>query len=293
MTTPRVSALAQEMLDAYAAGRRIAVPPSAREGGCDLDTGYAVEAELRRIRLAAGRRTVGRKIGLANRAVWRAMQMKTLVWASMYDDTVHHAAGGEATLSVARMRAPRLEPEIVVKLRTAPERGPSSQHRPAGSQGDPALEPGVDAAGVLGAVEWYAFAFEVVDCPFPDWKFTPGDFMASLGLHAALIVGEPRPVRREAIPQLVDQLASFTVRLSKNGEVIQEGGGKNVLDSPVLCLMECASAVPAQAGAEPLGAGELISTGSLTVAPPVAAGERWSVVAQGLDVPPLALRLTS
>lgn len=273
MTTPRVSALAQEMLDAYAAGRRIAVPPSAREGGCDLDTGYAVEAELRRIRLAAGRRTVGRKIGLANRAVWRAMQMKTLVWASMYDDTVHHAAGGEATLSVARMRAPRLEPEIVVKLKTA-------------------LEPGVDAAGVLGAVEWYAFAFEVVDCPFPDWKFTPGDFMASLGLHAALIVGEPRPVRREAIPQLVDQLASFTVRLSKNGEVIQEGGGKNVLDSPVLCLMEFASAVPAQAGAEPLGAGELISTGSLTVAPPVAAGERWSVVAQGLDVPPLALRLT-
>lgn len=273
MTDTRVSALAQEMLDAYAAGRRIAVPPSAREGGCDLDTGYAVEAELTRIRRAAGRRTVGRKIGLANRAVWRAMQMKTLVWASMYDDTVHQATGGEAALSVARMRAPRLEPEIVVKLRTP-------------------LRPGVDAAGVLDAVEWYAFAFEVVDCPFPDWKFTPGDFMASLGLHAALIVGEPRPVRREAIPQLVDQLASFTVRLSKNGEVLQEGGGKNVLDSPVLCLMEFASAVPAQAGAEPLGAGELISTGSLTVAPPIAAGERWSVVAQGLDVPALSLRLT-
>ena len=273
MTDTRVSALAQEMLDAYAAGRRIAVPPSAREGGCDLDTGYAVEGELTRIRRAAGRRTVGRKIGLANRAVWRAMQMKTLVWANMYDDTVHQATDGAATLSIARMRAPRLEPEIVVKLRTP-------------------LTPGVDAAGVLDAVEWYAFAFEVVDCPFPDWKFTPGDFMASLGLHAALVVGEPRPVRREAIPQLVEQLASFTVRLSKNGEVIQEGGGKNVLDSPVLCLMECAAAVPAQAGAEPLGAGELISTGSLTVAPPIAAGERWSVVAQGLDVPPLALRLT-
>lgn len=273
MTDTRVSALAQEMLEAYTAGRPIAVPPSAREGGCDLDTGYAVEAELTRLRRASGRRTVGRKIGIANRAVWRAMKMKTLVWANMYDDTVHHATRGEATLSLARMRAPRLEPEIVVKLQSAPQ-------------------PGVDAAGALEAVEWYAFAFEVVDCPFPDWKFTPGDFMASLGLHAALVVGEPRPVRREAIPPLVDALAAFTARLSRNGQVVQEGGGKNVLDSPALCLVEFTSAVPAQPGAEPLGAGELISTGSLTVAPPVAAGERWSVVAEGLDVPALSLRLT-
>lgn len=294
MSYPRIFALAQEMLDAYAAGRSIAVPPSAREGGCDLDTGYAVEAELTRIRRAGGRRTVGRKIGLANRAVWRALKMKTLVWANMYDDTVHHAARGDATLSLARMRAPRLEPEIVVKLRTAPVGGPSSQRRPAGSQSDLALlQPGVDAVGALEAVDWYALAFELVDCPFPDWRFQPGDFMASLGLHAALIVGEPRPVQRDAIPQLVDQLGTFTVKLSKNGEVVHEGGGKNVLDNPALCLVEFASAVPAQAGAEPLRPGELISTGSLTTAPPVAPGERWSVVADGLDVPPLSLRLTA
>jgi len=272
MTDSRVSTLAREMLDAYTAGRPIAVPPSAREGGCDLATGYLVEAELTRIRRADGRRTVGRKIGLANRAVWRAMKMKTLVWASMYDDTVHDAPRGEATLSLARMRAPRLEPEIVVKLQSP-------------------LRPGVDAAGALEAVEWYAFAFEVVDCPFPEWKFQPGDFMASLGLHAALVVGEPRPVPRDAIPQLVEALGAFTVKLSRDGQVVQEGGGKNVLDNPALCLVEFASAVAAQPGAEPLQAGELISTGSLTVAPPVAAGERWSVVAQGLDVPALALRL--
>lgn len=273
MTDPRVSALATEMLDAYTAGLPVAVPPSAREGGCDLNTGYAIEAELTRIRRAAGRRTVGRKIGLANRAVWRAMKMKTLVWANMYDDTVHYATAGEATLSLARMRAPRLEPEIVVKLKSP-------------------LPPAVDAAGALAAVEWYAFAFEVVDCPFPDWKFQPGDFMASLGLHAALVVGEPRQVQRDAIPQLVDQLATFTVKLSKDGQVVQEGGGKNVLESPALCLVEFASAVPEQPGAEPLRGGELISTGSLTVAPPIAAGERWSVAAQGLDVPALVMRLT-
>lgn len=274
MNDPRVPMLAREMLDAYTSGSRIPVPPSAREGGLDLDTGYAVEAELTRIRRASGRRTVGRKIGLANRAVWRALDLRTLVWANMYDDTVHYAKDGHATLSLARMRAPRIEPEIAVKLKRMP---------PAG----------VDAAGVLESVEWLAFAFEIVDCPYPDWKFQAGDFMASLGLHAALVVGEPRPIGRQDIPQLADRLAAFTARLSKDGEVVQEGGGKNVLDSPALCLAELASAVPAQPGAEPLRAGELISTGSLTTAPPVTAGQRWSVEATGLDVPALSIHLTS
>ncbi|HEY4636595.1 MAG TPA: hypothetical protein VIG92_08545, partial [Rhodospirillales bacterium] len=251
MDNSHISALARDMLDAYTTGRPVPVPPSAREGGCDLDAGYAVEAEITRLRRASGRTTVGRKIGLGNRAVWRALNLKTLVWANMYDDTVHHVKHGRGALSLARMRAPRIEPEIAVKLRAVPA--------------------SADPAAVLDAVEWLAFAFEIVDCPYPDWKFQGGDFMASLGLHAALVVGEPRPVRREKIPALLDALAAFTVRLSKNGAVAHEGGGKNVLESPALCLAEFVSAVPAQAGAEPLRPGEIISTGSLTAAPPVTA----------------------
>src|SRR5688572_29725387 len=100
MTDARVAALAREMLDAYSTGKPIAVPPSAREGGLDLDTGYAVEAELARMRDAAGHKVVGRKIGLGNRAVWKALNLKTLVWASMYDDTVQYAKNGRGAISV-------------------------------------------------------------------------------------------------------------------------------------------------------------------------------------------------
>ncbi len=205
MSDSHVTSLAREMLDAYNTGSFVPVPPSAREGGIDLDTGYAVEEELARMRGAAGHNVVGRKIGLANRAVWQAMKLRTLVWASMYDDTVHHAADGRGTWSVARMRAPRVEPEIVVRLKAAPR-------------------PGADAAGALEAVEWIALGFEFIDCPYPDWKFQPGDFLASLGLHAALVVGEPRPIGRDEIPALVDKLAAFTTRLSKDGQVVEEGG---------------------------------------------------------------------
>jgi 2-keto-4-pentenoate hydratase len=271
MTDTRVSALAREMLDAYATGQTIPVPPSAREGGLDLDTGYAVEAELARLRQAAGHTTVGRKIGIANRAVWKALNLNTLVWASMYDDTVHYAKNGRGSISLARMRAPKIEPEIVVKLKAVPA--------------------SADPAAVVEAIEWIAFAYEIVDCPYPDWKFQGGDFMASLGLHAALLVGEPREVRREEAGRLVEQLGSFTVRLSKNGDVVQEGGGKNVLDNPALCLAEFVSALPGQKFTEPLRAGELISTGTLTIAPLVRAGEQWRVEADGLDVAPLTVDL--
>ena len=230
MTKPHVTSLAHEMLDAFNTGSRIAIAPSARDGGLDLDAGYAVEAEIARLRADSRPQDVGRKIGLANRAVWQAMKLRTLVWGSMYDDTVHHAPTGNATLSVARMRAPRVEPEIVVKLNAAPK-------------------PGAGPVEVMEAVEWMALGFEFVDCPFPDWKFQPGDFLASLGLHAALVVGEPRPIRRGEISALVENLAAFTSRLSKNGQLDRAGRRKErARAAPRLCLAEFVAAVPAAAG---------------------------------------------
>ncbi len=75
-------------------------PPSAAvDGGLDLPDGLRRRgASWRVARAAAGHRRVGVKVGYANKAVWRALKLETLVWASMYDDTVRHVAGGEATL---------------------------------------------------------------------------------------------------------------------------------------------------------------------------------------------------
>ena len=263
--------LARELFEAYTSGGHVAVAPTAREGGCDLATAYAVEAELTRMRRAGGHATVGRKVAFANKGAWRALKIQTVAWASMYDDTVHFAEDGGASASLARMRAPRLEPEVVMKLKGVPASS--------------------EAGAVLDAVEWLALGFELVDCPFPEWKFQPADLVASFGFHAGLVVGKPRFVDRGSIPSLVEELGAFTARLSKNGELVEEGGGTNVLKSPALCLGELASAIVAQPGAEPLRPGELVSTGTLTAVPFIAVGERWDVVASGLDVPPLAVDL--
>ena len=155
-----------------------------------------------------------------------------------------------------------------------------------------AVPQGGDAAAVLAASEWIALGFEIVDCPYPDWKFQPMDFVASFGLHAALFVGEPRPVGADGLDALADQLASLKILLKRNGELVEEGFGKNALRSPALCVGELASAIAAQPGQEPLRAGELVSTGTLTNAQPIAAGEQWTVEAEGLDLTGPMLTIT-
>jgi 2-oxo-3-hexenedioate decarboxylase len=262
--------LAQEITDAYAK-REIIPAPTSREGGIDLGTAYAVEAEIARARRDAGHQTVGWKVGYANKAVWRALKLETLVWAHMYDDTVRYADWNDAKLSIGSMVSPKIEPEIVFKLAKVPESS--------------------DPTAVLEATEWYALGFEIIDCVFPDWKFQPADFVASRGLHAALVVGEPVYVEPEDIARLVTDMAAFTVRLLRNNEMVEEGAAKNALKSPALCVGELGDALKRHGG-EALQAGDLISTGTLTTSLPIAVGDTWIASLSGIPPSSLTLRIT-
>jgi len=171
------------------------------------------------------------------------------------------------------MIAPKIEPEVVFKMK-AP------------------LSAGVtDPVAVLEAVEWLALGFEIIDCPYADWKFQPADFVAAYGLHAALIVGEPVGVTSANIPGLVEQLPKFKVRLAKNGAVVEEGSGRNSLRSPALCLAELATAMAKPHGSEPLAAGVLVSSGTLTESTPIQPGATWTASVEGLDLPTLTVHV--
>jgi hypothetical protein len=111
-----------------------------------------------------------------------------------------------------------------------------------------------DAPSALRSTDWLALGFEIIDCPFPQWKFQPSDFVASFGLHTALVIGEKIPVRPELIPTLVDELGRFKVRTVKSGEFVEEGSGKNSLNSPALCLAELSAAIAKRSPSHPLSA---------------------------------------
>jgi 2-oxo-3-hexenedioate decarboxylase len=263
------AALAQEINEAYAR-REIMPAPSSREGGLDLDTAYTVERAIAAARRAEGHQTVGWKVGYANKEMWRALELETLVWGHLYDDTVHYADWNDATLAIDSMIAPKIEPGIVFRLAKTPASS--------------------DPTAVLEATEWYALGFEIIDCVFPDWTFQPADFVAARGLHAALIIGEPVYVELEDIAQLVTDLAEFTVRLLRNNELVDEGAAKNALKSPALCLGELAGALTRRGG-ETLQAGDIIGTGTLTTSLPIAPGDTWIASLSGIPPSSLTLRI--
>ncbi|MGA8440139.1 MAG: hypothetical protein WB762_18855 [Candidatus Sulfotelmatobacter sp.] len=273
MSNDDAETIAHELWSAYEMGKTIAVPPS-KQAGFDLDTAYAVEARLKQFREAQGHRSVGRKVGYANKATWRVLKLETLVWAHMYHDTVHFSDGNSARLAIKHPRSLKIEPEIVFGLKQAIKG--SSQ----------------DAAAALVSTDWLAIGFEIIDCPYPEWKFQPSDFVASFGLHAALMVGERVQVRPELIPTLMNELPRFKVRLSRNGEFREEGSGRNSLKSPALCLAELAAASERRFPSEALTAGEIVSSGAFTAGHATGEDDLWTVEVDGLPLAPLTLRLS-
>jgi 2-keto-4-pentenoate hydratase len=265
------TAVAQELIDAYEGGDLLPETLSSREG-FDLETAYAVEAELVRRRRAQGRTVVGRKVAFANPAVWPKLNLQTVAWGSMYDDTVQPANELDVT-PVPFTYAPKLEPEVVFKLK-----GPVT--------GDPA-----DAGAVMNAVEWISLGYEIVDCPFPEWQFQPPDLVAAFGFHSGLVLGPPTIVNAANAATLAKQLAEFKLRLFKNGTFIEEGGGRNVMRNPALCVGELAAAIARSPWAKALERGELVSTGALTTPMLIAPGETWRAEAEGIDLAPLVMQL--
>ncbi len=258
--------LAHELLDTLDSGHLID-PPTSRYDGLDLATAYTVAAEITRLRIARGEQPVGRKIGYTNRNIWQQYNVYAPIWGHMYEHTVH----GDATMSLAKMVSPRIEPEIAFKLRSPV---------PAGCTAP---------ADVLQHVEWLARSFEIVDCHYAGWKFTAPDSVLDFSHHAALVVGEPLPLDSHEITHMVEALASCTVTLAQDGALVETGIGANALGHPALALAFLADALAEQPTAPPLQPGEIITTGTLTSAMPIARGETWSTETSGLPVTPLTV----
>jgi 2-oxo-3-hexenedioate decarboxylase len=263
MATLNIPTLARELLDALERGGTI---PSIveRNPGFGWEEAYQVAGTILDLRRARGERTVGRKIGFTNRNIWPEYGATAPIWAHVYNRTLVVSERNRATLSLKGSVRPRLEPEIAFKLKAPLAAGLTDPMR------------------ILQAIEWVAPSFEIVDCHFADWKFQSADSAADFALHWRLVVGAPQPVQAAGIPKLVAQLHDCRVTLSRNGEVRDRGVGANALGHPAAALAHLAEVLAKQPRFEPLAAGEIITTGTLTAALPIRPGETWSSSYEGL-----------
>jgi 2-oxo-3-hexenedioate decarboxylase len=256
---------AAELLGALTEGRSIATFTS-RDPSFDTAQAYAVAGEMHRARVARGERPVGRKIGFTNRNIWAEYGVYEPIWGFVYDATVSHARDDRAELALAGLLEPRIEPEIVLHFARAP-----------------AVT--ADETELLGAIDWIAHGFEIVQSPYPEWKFKVQDTVAANGLHGRLVIGAPVPVAD--IPDCARRLREFRIALARDGEVQAVGSGANVLDSPLLAFAHLAEVLVRLPQFPPVAAGEVVTTGTLTAALPVQPGERWRTRIDGIGLPPL------
>jgi len=266
--TSKLDVIAHEMKSAQDRCEQIE-PLTARMSGIDNAAAYEVARLIHEARVRDGAAPVGRKIGFTNRVMWRMFGVHEPIWAFVYDTTVTHLSGSHAVCPLGRFAEPRIEPEIVVHFRAAP---------PVGA----------GPSDLLECIDWIAHGIEIVQSHFPGWKFQAADTIADSALHGALLVGEHQSVDRLG-PDVRSRLERFTVALSCDGNLRDTGRGSNVLGSPLQAVEHLIAVLAKQPQAKALEAGELVTTGTLTVALPVRAGETWSTVLEGIPLPGISV----
>ena len=248
------------------------VPPfSARYPALTAESGYGAARRLHAHRLAQGWKMIGRKIGFTNRTLWDRYGVHEPMWGAVYDKTMVFSEGNFAKVPLEGLVQPRIEPEICFKLKSKP---PVTR----------------DPQALLDCIEWIAHSVEIVQCHHPEWKVAIADCTADNGLHGRLVLGTPVPV--EKISGLAAALPFLKVDLFKGDERKDQGIGSNVLGSPLLALAFLVEILSKQTQSPPLEAGEIVSTGTLTDAHPVAPGERWRTDFHGFAVRGLEVAFT-
>lgn len=268
-----IAAIASRLIKAYDGATQIA-PITQTDPAFDVPAAYEVLREIEnRRRITQGWRTVGRKIGFTNTTIWSRYGVYQPMWAHIWSHSTHYAKDNHATLALKPFVQPRIEPEVVFRLR-AP------------------VPPSNEPLEILRCIEWIAPGFEIVQSHYPDWKFSAADCTAAFGLHGALVVGTPIGITDRNRTALAAALPTFTLTLRKGRSVVDRGVGANVLGGPTLALSHLVRVLATQPQFQPLAPGEVVTTGTITDAWPIAVGETWASDYGALGIGGVTLEFT-
>src|SRR6478609_3146399 len=208
---------------------------TARHPEATVEDSYAIQGLWRDQNLAAGRRLVGRKIGLTSKAMQQATGITEPDYGVMFDDTVYESG---VDIPVSLFSNVRIEVELAFVLK-APLEGP-----------DCSLE---DA---LAAIDYAVPALEVLNSHIELEGRTIVDTISDNAAYGAMVLGDVHKRPHELDLRWVPGV------LSRNGEIEETGVAAGVLGHPATGVAWLANKF-SQHGAR-LEAGEIILAGSFT-----------------------------
>lgn len=177
----------------------------------DIDDAYAIQHEWVRMKLAGGRRSVGRKVGLTSKAMQTSIGIDEPDYGSLLDDMVFQDG---SDLPRDRFIEPRVEVELAFVLR------------------DRLSGPSCTMLDVLSATEYVVPAIEIIDSRIqrvdPETRGTRTivDSISDNAADAGIVLGG-RPIK----PLDVD-LRWVSALLYRNGQIEETGVAAGVLNHP-------------------------------------------------------------
>ncbi|BCX75800.1 MAG: 2-keto-4-pentenoate hydratase [Pseudomonadales bacterium RIFCSPHIGHO2_12_FULL_40_16] len=222
-------------------------------GEMDLEAAYAVQEVNTQRALNAGRRLVGRKIGLTSVAVQKQLGVEQPDYGMLFADMAR--TEGE-DISLNEVLQPKVEAEIAFVF----GRDIDDEH--------------LTVADLFRAIEYAVPAIEIVGSRIANWDIRITDTIADNASSGLYVLG--------SMPK---RLCDFDSRhagmvMERQGLLVSSGVGAACLGSPLNAVLWLAK-VMAKLG-RPLRAGDTVLSGALGPMVPVAAGDIFNVRIEGL-----------
>ena len=251
MSASTASLIAESLRRAYAEG-----PIAPVRGSLEAPTAqlaYEIQDINTRHWSAAGRRIVGRKIGLTSQAVQQQLGVDQPDFGILFADM---EVPNDGAVPAAQLLQPRAEAEVACVL------------------GHDLSHPDPTASEVLRAIAYVLPAIEIVDSRIQDWKISLVDTIADNASSAMYVLGtEPR-----ATADVDLRLCGMV--LTKNDSVVATGAGAACLGHPLNAVRWLAATMVAKG--RPLRAGDVVLSGALGPMTAVGAGDRLRAEIAGL-----------
>ena len=221
--------------------------------GDDIVAAYTVQNTLTEKWLAEGRRIVGRKIGLTNRAGQQRVGADTPDVGMLFADMA--VPDGEE-IPPGTVLQPMVEAEVAIVL----------EHD--------LVHERHTVADLIAATAFALPAIEVAGSRIKDWDITLADTVVDNASSGRYVLGT-RPVSLHDV-----DLRAVTMTLDRRGEQVATGTGANCLGHPLNALLWLADT--AVRSSRPLKAGDTVITGTLGQVVPAEPGDMLEATIEGL-----------
>ena len=228
-----------------------------------VEDAYGIAQEIECLRAERKEYRVGLKVGFTNRNIWKEYNASSPIVGTIYNTTVTIIDKG---FSINELSEPKIEPEIIFKLKKTPEANMSNEE-------------------LIDCISHISHGFEIVHSIFKNWQFTPADSIAAFGLHGALLCGPFVEILTVEKSIWLEELTSFNIILSCNGKEIDRGHASNVLEAgPLEAIRHILLDNKKLGRTVILNPGDIVTTGTLTGAFSIKGEEVWSTELRGIKL---------